>query len=92
MQYIKVTWKHMHPDDPILLYSELDDDRWEVRKVEIFRHGSAGYASRTESKGSTRLGIEAIPSLSKIASDPEFEPAEITREEFEEVWLRALRG
>ncbi len=36
--------------------------------------------------GSTRLGEEPIPPLSEIASDPQFEPIEITKEEFEEIW------
>jgi hypothetical protein len=75
-----------------MLYSELDDARWETRKVEIFRNGKIGYASRTDSGGSTRLGIVPIPPLSIIASAPEFEPAEMTQEEFEEVWRRAIRG
>jgi hypothetical protein len=92
MKYIKVFWKHTHPDEPVLLYSELDGDHWEIRKVEIFRHGGIGYASRTDSTGPTRLGIEPIPSLSKIASDPEFDPIEITEEEFEKVWRRAVSG
>jgi hypothetical protein len=52
MQYIKVVWKHDHPEEPIVLYSELDEDRWEVRKVEVFRVGSAGYATATSSSRS----------------------------------------
>jgi hypothetical protein len=91
MKYIKVFWRHTHPDEPTLLYSELDDARWETRKVEIFRNGKIGYASRTASGGSTGLGIIPVPQLSTIASDPEFEPAEITQEEFEGVWRRVTR-
>jgi hypothetical protein len=37
MHYIKVFWKHQHRDEPVELYSELDDGRWEVRKVEVSR-------------------------------------------------------
>jgi hypothetical protein len=90
MQYIRVLWKHTHPDDPTLLYSELDEARWEVRKVEVFRDGRLGYASGTDSKGNTWLGIEPVPALSEIALDPQFEPAEIPKDEFEEIWLRAV--
>jgi hypothetical protein len=89
MEYIKVIWKHDIPDEPIVLYSELDDNRWETRKVEVFRVGSPGYAGQTSSSRSTRLGIVPVPELSKIASDPEFEPMKITKEEFEKVWLEA---
>lgn len=45
MEYIKVRWIHDHEDEPILLYSELDHDRFELRKVEVYEDGSAGWAS-----------------------------------------------
>jgi hypothetical protein len=64
----------------------------ETRKVEIFRNGKIGYASRADFGAFTRLGIVPIPPTSIIASDPEFEPTEITQEEFEEVWRRASQG
>jgi hypothetical protein len=90
MRYVRVAWKHVFPDDPILIYSELDDDRWEVRKVEVFRDGALGYASAKGSSRSLGLGLEPYPPLEEIAGDPQFEPVEITRQEFEDIWLRAL--
>jgi hypothetical protein len=90
MQYIRVEWKHNNPDEPIQLYSELDDNRWEVRKVEVFRYGSPGFASSTNSSRSTRLGIEPVPPLWKIALESEFEPREITKDEFERAWSKAV--
>ena len=92
MKYIKVSWRHVHAEEPVLLYSELDDLHWETRKVEIFRNGKIGYASRTASSGFTGLGLAPIPPISVIASDPEFEPTEITKEEFEEMWHRATQS
>ena len=86
MTYIKVKWIHSNVNDPILLYSELDSKRLEVRKVEIFQDGHCDYASVDESSGSTRLGKEPIPSLAEIASDSQFKPVEITIKEFEEMW------
>lgn len=91
MHYIKVKWIHSHPNEPVLLYSELDDDRWEMRKVEIFTDGHSNYASTTESVGSTELSVEPIPPTAGIASDPQFEPFEITKQEFEEVWAKCAR-
>jgi hypothetical protein len=88
MNYICVKWKHSCPDDPVWLYSEIDIDGWETRKVEIFADGRYGYASATESSGGTRLGEAPIPLLTEIAHDPQFEPAEITKDKFEEVWER----
>jgi hypothetical protein len=86
MTYIAVKWKHTNPAYPVVLYSELDEQGWEQRKVEVFADGRHGYADRSESTAGTRLGVEAMPPLAEIASDPQFEPSEITRERFEEVW------
>jgi hypothetical protein len=88
MKYLRVGWKHQHLDEPVILYSELDDNRFEVRKVEVFRNGRCGYASAEGASGGTKLGLLAMPELSEIAKDPQFEPIEITQEEFETVWAR----
>ena len=90
MRYIKVRWVHDHPREPVWLFSELDDGRWETRKVEIFTDGSKGFASKEEDMGATLLGERPVPVLNQIASDPQFMPEEISREEFEEIW-RARR-
>ena len=92
MKYICVKWNHSFPDEPIWLYSELDDNRWEVRKVDVYGDGHQGYASEDESDESTELSEEPIPPLAEIASDSQFEPVEITQEEFEEVWAKRKTG
>lgn len=89
MKYVKVKWLHTSADYPVLLYSELTADRWELRKVELYADGRMGFADREEQSGSTELGIEPLPPLEQIAADPEFEPAIISAEEFESVWARA---
>ncbi|HRX84826.1 MAG TPA: hypothetical protein P5572_07395 [Phycisphaerae bacterium] len=86
MTYIKVRWIHSHPDEPVLLYSELNDDRWEVRKIEVYRDGRRGFASVSDSVGDTRLGQGPVPTLAEIAADPQFEPVAIERAEFEAAW------
>ena len=90
MIYLKVKWKHSFSDEPVLLYSELDRQRWEVRKVEIFPGGRMGYAGPGSAVGGTDLGIEPIPSFEQIASDPEFEPEIISKAEFDKVWAKAI--
>jgi hypothetical protein len=89
MKYVKVRWIHSLSDEPVMLYSELTDDMWETRKVEIYADGRADFANSEERSGSTNLGIEPLPSLEEIAADPEFEPAVISAEEFESVWEQA---
>ena len=89
MIYIKVKWKHSHRDEPVLLYSELDRERWEVRKVEIFPDGRMGYAGPGIAVGGSGLGLVPVPSLEQIAESPEFEPETISKAEFDKVWARA---
>jgi hypothetical protein len=90
MKYIKVRWIHNFPDEPTVIYSELNNARFEVRKVEIFSDGRKGYASLVENFGSTKLGIEPVPTIEEISEDVQFQPKEITKEEFEKVWLERL--
>ena len=86
MKYIRVAWRHQHAEQPIILYHELNAQRWETRKIEVFRNGHIGYASAESESGGTGLSTEPLPELSEIAKDSQFEPAEITPEEFESIW------
>ncbi|WP_018267574.1 DUF6881 domain-containing protein [Methylosinus sp. LW4] len=86
MNYICIRWIHENSNDPVLLISELDDHRWETRKVEIFADGAKGYATKNDETGGTALSLEQVPSIDEIAADPQFIPKEITKEEFEEFW------
>ena len=88
MRYVRVRWTSTDPSDPVLLYSELNDERWEVRKVEVYLDGSCGWASPTASSGDTMLGLVPVPELREIASDPQFDPEEISKAEFDSVWAR----
>jgi hypothetical protein len=88
MHYIKVHWIHQHSEEPVWLYSELDENRWEVRKVEIYRDGSKGFAGPDESFGSTWLGEAPVPPLDQINASEELEAVEIEPTEFERVWAQ----
>jgi HEAT repeat protein len=92
MRYIKVKWLLTSPNVPVLLYSELNGELWEVRKVEVYADGRMDFASREEQSGSTRLGIEPLPTVEEIAAHREFEPAIVSAEEFESVWEKAKAG
>jgi hypothetical protein len=59
MKYLLVQWIHSFPDEPVTLYSELDDDRWERRKIEVFRDGSVGFADSRRQSRTTKLSIGA---------------------------------
>lgn len=89
MKYICVKWKHAFTEEPSLLYSEVDENRWEHRKVEIYADGRRDYVSKYERKGLAGLSEEPLPPLAQIAKDPQFEPVEISKAEFEDVWTAA---
>ena len=80
MKYVRVDAIKQHADEPVLHYSELDDSRAEIRKVEIFPNGLAGWATPESANGRT-----------KLATALEVAAVEITREEFEWVWNRWVR-
>jgi hypothetical protein len=86
MTYLKVKWHHTKPDEPAILYSELDENRWEMKKVEVYSDGSCGYAGEGEECGGTRLGLTAVPPPEEIAANPEFELMDTSKSEFEAVW------
>jgi len=89
IQYIKVEWLHDHPDEPIVLFSELDEGRWEIRKVEVYADGTMDFADEENSSGNTRLGSLPVPQLNELTS--EFRPQVITAAEFERVWAMAKK-
>jgi hypothetical protein len=86
MTYIRIRWLHAFPDSPVDYWSELDCERFETRKLEYYRDGTVGYASAVEAVGDTVLGVLTVPLLHEIASNPEFEPEEITKADFEQKW------
>ncbi len=90
MTYIKVYWKHSFLDEPILLFSELDDNRNEIRKVEVYRDDLMGYAWRNISNNGTFLSKCELPELNVINADPQFEGVEIKKEDFEKIWEKAI--
>ena len=92
MKYILVNWKHSDPRDPVQVYSEIDAEQWEHRKVELFSDGHLGLADGRNEIGGSRLGLEPWPDLEKLGAEPEFEIAEITKTEFETVWKRAAEA
>ncbi len=88
MRYLYVKWVHKNHEDPVHLYSEIGDDGYETRKVEVWADGRKGFADAHEEKGGTDLGTMQVPSLKEIAAQPEFQPKEITAEEFQKIWLK----
>jgi len=88
MRYLKVRWIHDYLDEPLLIYSEIDADGFEVRKVEVLRDGRMHFADEGYSEGGCELSTEPLPSNEEISSDKQFELKEISRDDFNKIWLR----
>ncbi len=89
MDYLHVHWRHDAADAPVDIYSELDDDRWEVRKVEVFADGTRHYADDWRSTGRTGLSEVPLPSFDELAGQRVLTPAVIDGAEFEREWVLA---
>jgi hypothetical protein len=89
-RYQKVYWHHESSDEPVVLYSEVDDSGWETRKVEAYRDGRQDFGDASRSTGTTMLGKVVTPSVEEIDAQQEFSAAEISHDEFESIWRRAI--
>lgn len=89
MKYIKVRWLHELENEPVMLLSELDDQSFELRKIELYADGHAGYADSDREVGGTFLGEVPVPSVAEIALDSQFVAEEIDAVEFEAAWKKA---
>ena len=88
MRYLHIKWVHKNPGDPVHIYSEIDNQSYERRKVEIYADGRKGFADSSEEAGGTALGSMPVPPLAEIAAQPEFQPKEIAEEDFQKVWMK----
>jgi hypothetical protein len=89
--YLKVIWHHDFPDEPVEMLSEVGEDRYEVRKAEVFRDGRLNWADESRWSPRTMLGEAPVPPLEEINEQEEFTAAVIPAEEFEQAWA-AARG
>ncbi|MFC4426398.1 DUF6881 domain-containing protein [Deinococcus navajonensis] len=89
LTYETYEWHHEFEDEPIRIYAELDEERWELRKVEVYRDGRTYYAADGLSTGETRLGDVPVSPLDEIKTDAEFSGCRITTTEFELIWQAA---
>ena len=85
---IDVMWNHDFDAEPVRLVSVLNQNRYEIRKLEFFRDGRVGFADEKRSMLGTQFGLLPVPALSEINADPQFEARETTMKAFEALWSR----
>jgi hypothetical protein len=89
---IDVAWTHDFDAEPIRLVSELDNERYEIRKLEFFRDGRIGYADGHNSTMGTQLGTLPVPSLAEINADAQFNAHIIDAMLFNRLWSQFASG
>ncbi|WP_162865515.1 DUF6881 domain-containing protein [Deinococcus wulumuqiensis] len=79
-----IQWLNHSLDDPCFIAAELDEKRWEVRKLEIFPDGTV-----TRFILENELAELPWPSQQEISGDEyeDFLPLCLTAELFEELWI-----
>jgi hypothetical protein len=55
-----VHWHHEFADEPVTIYEEVDDARFEIRKVHRFADGRLIRADRIQPERTTSLSWEAL--------------------------------
>jgi hypothetical protein len=89
MRYVKINWIHNHNDEPLQIYSEIGEDGYEIRKVEVFKNQKFGYAKDDVTVNGTALSDEIFPDLSELNGKDEWDEmnsAEILQDDFESIW------
>ncbi|WP_040785980.1 DUF6881 domain-containing protein [Nocardia pneumoniae] len=89
MRYVKVTWHHDFPDEPIHYFHEVGEDNYETRRVQTYRDGHTEWADETHETPTAGVAEIPIAPIEEITSQPEFDAEEITQEEFEQQWTKA---
>jgi hypothetical protein len=89
MRYEKTVWTHSKPNFPRVIYNEINEQGWELRKVEIFPDGTYGFAGTEIRKEPTGLSETPIEPLFIAPAKPPLDITSISKEEFEDIWLKA---
>jgi hypothetical protein len=87
MRYQRVEWHHDHPDEPVIFYSEIDNDGWRWRNVDEYRDGRLVRAAHGDPTDA--LFDVPMPELATINEDDQFHGTTIPADAFEAVWRQA---
>lgn len=80
-------WFHDFVNEPCIIYSEIDTQRYEVRKVEVYKNETVRKYGENISDSQMELGDAAFSqNLDEINRDRQFYAKYITKEEFESIW------
>ena len=82
-------WHHTNAYDPVTFFFELDDERYEMRRVEVFADGRRLRSDRIDPDAECSLSWEPMPMLAEIQAQEEFSAEVIDAAHFEHAWDEA---
>ncbi|MFB6457020.1 hypothetical protein ACE38W_17245 [Chitinophaga sp. Hz27] len=88
MQYVKIYWLHREEDEAEVQLIELDELRFECRKIELYPDGTFGIANSNFNFGGTALSDQPLPQLENLGNDHDLVAESISHEGFENTWYR----
>lgn len=83
MEYVKVFWQYIDNDTPVLMFVELNNERYSIREIDIFQDR---HTETISEKGFETISKEPYPSNDEINNMDEFRIYNISKQEFEEVY------
>ncbi len=92
MYYMKVKCNVLDSDEVTEIWSEVNEENDEVRKIEWFLGKPAQVTSINLFTFDTSLSLEPLPSIEEINADPEFEAVLIDKDQFELAWEESCRN
>ncbi len=87
MKYIKLEWFHDIETEPNIIYSEINNQQYEVRKVEVYKGGV--FIKCSEEMVDSQIELADVPfplNLDEINEDKQFLAKYISKEDFEKIW------
>ena len=66
MKFIKIIWEHDYEDEPITILIEIDDNRMENKRIEIYKDGNSKFASKPDHLDLNRLSESPFPPVEKF--------------------------
>lgn len=94
MFYSKLVYDYFLKDTAMVHFSEIDVERYELRVVDLYADNSLGYANEKTATLNCFLSEEKMPTIDEFYNSGIYETEgcdmlDITKKEFEEMWLKA---
>ena len=87
--YFRAEWKIPDEEGPKITWIELDNEFYDVRKIEKFKNGDVFIANKDigNEETNTCLSEKPYPSIAEMSSD-NIEVNQISKDEFDEIWFQ----